>query len=69
MRIRIEPGVALLLTVMAGLGSAQPAPGETKPNIVFILADDWGWGDLSCHGHPWLASRPRCRSRKTISIR
>ena len=27
---------------------------ETKPNIVFIFADDWGWGDLGCHGHPWL---------------
>ena len=25
-----------------------------KLNIVFIFADDWGWGDLSCHGHPWL---------------
>ena len=25
-----------------------------KPNIVFIFADDWGWGDLGCHGHPWL---------------
>ena len=26
----------------------------TKPNIIFIFADDWGWGDLSCHGHPYL---------------
>ncbi len=26
----------------------------SNPNIVFILADDWGWGDLGCHGHPWL---------------
>ncbi len=26
----------------------------SRPNIVFIFADDWGWGDLSCHGHSWL---------------
>jgi arylsulfatase A-like enzyme len=25
-----------------------------KPNIIFIFADDWGWGDLSCHGHPYI---------------
>ncbi|MCM8534863.1 MAG: sulfatase-like hydrolase/transferase [Lentisphaeraceae bacterium] len=28
--------------------------GAEKPNIVFIFADDWGWGDLSCHGHPYI---------------
>ncbi len=27
---------------------------ESKPNIIFIFADDWGWGDLSCHGHPYV---------------
>jgi N-acetylgalactosamine-6-sulfatase len=26
----------------------------SKPNILFIFADDWGWGDLSCHGHPYV---------------
>lgn len=25
-----------------------------KPNILFIFTDDWGWGDLSCHGHPYV---------------
>jgi len=30
------------------------ATAAEKPNIVFIFADDWGWGDLSCHGHPYV---------------
>ena len=25
---------------------------EDRPNFVFIFADDWGWGDLGCYGHP-----------------
>jgi len=40
---------ALLLKPLAALHAA-----EVKPNIVFIFADDWGWGDLSCHGHPYV---------------
>ena len=27
---------------------------HTKTNIVFIFTDDWGWGDLSAHGHPYI---------------
>jgi arylsulfatase A-like enzyme len=27
---------------------------DDRPNIVFIFADDWGWGDLSVHGHPYI---------------
>lgn len=31
-----------------------PAPAGRPPNIVFIYADDLGWGDIACHGTPWL---------------
>lgn len=27
---------------------------ERQPNIVFVYADDLGWGDLGCHGHPGI---------------
>ncbi len=33
---------------------ALPLAAAEKPNIIFIFADDWGWGDLSCHGHPYV---------------
>ncbi|MBL8173927.1 MAG: sulfatase-like hydrolase/transferase [Bryobacterales bacterium] len=32
------------------LGAAAMQPAR-RPNVVFILADDLGWGDLPCYGH------------------
>ena len=32
----------------------QNSDAADRPNIVFIFADDWGWGDLSCHNHPYV---------------
>lgn len=39
-------------TLLASGASGHPASKQTRPNVLFILADDLGWGDLSCYGRP-----------------
>lgn len=43
---------ALLLAPLASLHAAD-TPAK-KPNIIFILTDDQGYGDMGRHGHPLL---------------
>jgi hypothetical protein len=40
--------------MLIGESISHSAPREGKPNVLFILADDLGWGDLSCYGHDRL---------------
>ena len=47
------PALALttgLLACSSGNSTEKPRRNSDKPNIVFIIADDLGYGDLSCYG-------------------
>src|ERR1035437_7330034 len=51
----------LLCALLPFLPFATPAAPANHPNIVIILADDQGWGDLSVNGNSNL-STPRIDS-------
>jgi N-acetylgalactosamine-6-sulfatase len=42
------------LGLAAGRRAGRSAEAPRRPNVLFILADDLGWGDLSCYGQPRL---------------
>jgi arylsulfatase A-like enzyme len=37
---------------------------QTRPNVIMILTDDQGYGDMSCHGHPVLKTPKMDRLRE-----
>jgi arylsulfatase A-like enzyme len=43
----------LVIVLLISCGSCLMAAAQ-PPNIVFVLTDDQGYGDLSCHGNPVL---------------
>ena len=52
-RMRIKSAIAFV-AVCSGLLMGVAAEAARKPNIILIMTDDQGYGQLGCQGHPWL---------------
>ena len=46
----------------------QDAENKTRPNVILIITDDQGYGDLGCHGNP-IIKTPNLDSFYDESVR
>lgn len=57
-RVLVEAVICLAAVMITGCSTVAPAAESDlaevrkNPNIIFIFADDMGWGDISVNGHP-----------------
>lgn len=49
--LRIAFVLTLVCLILMPLGKAQLT---TRPNVILIMTDDQGIGDIGCHGNPWI---------------
>jgi arylsulfatase/arylsulfatase A len=61
-------GLTILLVAISPHFTAYSADLASRPNVVLILADDQGYGDLGCHGNSLLRT-PRLDQLAAESVR
>jgi len=50
--------ISLLVTLGSAVGASTAAADENLPNVVFIMADDMGWGDVQTNNPESLIPTP-----------
>lgn len=58
----------VILTSIIASFNTSTAQVKKRPNIIFIMADDHGYGDLACYGNPWIKT-PNLDKLHSESIR
>jgi arylsulfatase A-like enzyme len=55
--MRLNTNLLLIVLSLCAVCTARAASGSlqgSKPNIIVVLTDDQGYGQLGCQGQPWL---------------
>ncbi len=58
----------VILLFLVNVARASNKSNVTKPNIIFILADDLGWGDVGYHGSKIMTSSIDTMAREGIKL-
>lgn len=59
---------AKLLGIMTLFAAGQQTLAADQPNVILIMTDDQGYGDISSHDHPYLIT-PNMDRLREMSVR